>query len=294
MRVLVTAASRHGGTSAVAEELARTLVAAGLEADLRPPDEVENVREYDAIVLEARSTTDSGFRRRSTSSAATGASTSGRCGSSALARSARRSRKPRRSRRSSLSLRSAPTRGGTACSAESSIGAGWESGRRSSPPACARPKGISRLARRQAMGRRDRVRDRYRTFGVLTRTAIGTVHRPRRQPQRRQERALRRPHRAYVTVSNYPGTTVELTRATLRWTDDRPLVDTPGVARSCPLSDDERVTRDVLLSGRPGRRWSWGTRRTRAHAAAGAGARRDGLPSCSCLNMMDEAHGATA
>ena len=51
MRVLVTAASRHGGTSAVAEELARTLVAAGLEADLRPPDEVEDVREYDAIVL---------------------------------------------------------------------------------------------------------------------------------------------------------------------------------------------------------------------------------------------------
>ena len=52
----------------------------------------------------------------------------------------------------------------------------------------------------------------------------------------------------YATVSNYPGTTVEVTRGTLtRNGQARPLVDTPGVYSIVPLSDDERVTRDILL-----------------------------------------------
>ena len=54
---------------------------------------------------------------------------------------------------------------------------------------------------------------------------------------------------AYATVSNYPGTTVEVTRATLTSGDRRILVvDTPGAASLVPLSEDERVTRDILLS----------------------------------------------
>ena len=51
MRVLVSAASRHGGTSEVAEVIARTLIAAGLDAELRRPDEVASLDGYGAVVL---------------------------------------------------------------------------------------------------------------------------------------------------------------------------------------------------------------------------------------------------
>jgi len=55
----------------------------------------------------------------------------------------------------------------------------------------------------------------------------------------------------YVTVSNYPGTTVEVTRGYIpkkRWLAEGNLclVDTPGVNSLIPLSEDERVTRDIL------------------------------------------------
>lgn len=56
----------------------------------------------------------------------------------------------------------------------------------------------------------------------------------------------------YVTVSNYPGTTVELTRGVLELDGHRAtLIDTPGVNNLTPISEDERVTRDVLLQERP-------------------------------------------
>lgn len=45
-----------------------------------------------------------------------------------------------------------------------------------------------------------------------------------------------------ATVSNYPGTTVEVSRATIRDLPDIVLVDTPGVIAIPPRSDDERVT----------------------------------------------------
>ena len=55
----------------------------------------------------------------------------------------------------------------------------------------------------------------------------------------------------YVTVSNYPGTTVELTSGTMLLGKDRvSILDTPGTCSLLPSSEDERVTRDVLLSGR--------------------------------------------
>ncbi len=52
----------------------------------------------------------------------------------------------------------------------------------------------------------------------------------------------------YVTVSNYPGTTVEVTRGSaeiggLRWH----VLDTPGTNNLLPMSEDEQVTRDILL-----------------------------------------------
>jgi ferrous iron transport protein B len=52
----------------------------------------------------------------------------------------------------------------------------------------------------------------------------------------------------YVNVSNYPGTTVEVTRGEAR---DRgavyEIIDTPGVYSLLPMSEDERVTRDILM-----------------------------------------------
>ncbi len=55
----------------------------------------------------------------------------------------------------------------------------------------------------------------------------------------------------YVTVSNYPGTTVEVTRGTASGlaSDGRTVrvIDTPGINTLLPQSEDERVTRDIVL-----------------------------------------------
>ena len=53
----------------------------------------------------------------------------------------------------------------------------------------------------------------------------------------------------YVTVSNYPGTTVEVATGTMAAKGKRfQVVDTPGVNSLIPMSEDERVTRDILLN----------------------------------------------
>lgn len=49
----------------------------------------------------------------------------------------------------------------------------------------------------------------------------------------------------YVDVSNYPGTTVELTRGVF---GDRDLVDTPGVYGVSSFNDEERVARDIIVA----------------------------------------------
>ena len=53
----------------------------------------------------------------------------------------------------------------------------------------------------------------------------------------------------YVDVSNYPGTTIEITRGTGK-IQKRPVtfLDTPGTNSFLPNSEDERVTRDILLN----------------------------------------------
>jgi ferrous iron transport protein B len=54
---------------------------------------------------------------------------------------------------------------------------------------------------------------------------------------------------SYVAVSNYPGTTVELAEGTASIGSVKMrVVDTPGVASLLPVSEDERVTRDLLLA----------------------------------------------
>lgn len=53
----------------------------------------------------------------------------------------------------------------------------------------------------------------------------------------------------YATVSNYPGTTVEICSGEMRLRgEDYSVIDTPGVNSLIPSSEDERVTRDLLLA----------------------------------------------
>jgi ferrous iron transport protein B len=52
---------------------------------------------------------------------------------------------------------------------------------------------------------------------------------------------------AYVTVSNYPGTTVDISRGKLK-TDggEFEVVDTPGMYSLLPITEEERVARSIL------------------------------------------------
>lgn len=52
----------------------------------------------------------------------------------------------------------------------------------------------------------------------------------------------------YAVVSNYPGTTVEVTRGRLRLGDTTfEVIDTPGMYSLRPISDEERVARRMVL-----------------------------------------------
>ena len=56
----------------------------------------------------------------------------------------------------------------------------------------------------------------------------------------------------YVTVSNYPGTTVEVSYGNIKIEEKEYLViDSPGVNTLIPMSEDEKVTRDILLREKP-------------------------------------------
>jgi len=53
----------------------------------------------------------------------------------------------------------------------------------------------------------------------------------------------------YATVSNYPGTSVEISKGTARFGTKRlGIIDSPGVNSLVPMSEDEKVTRDILLN----------------------------------------------
>jgi ferrous iron transport protein B len=52
----------------------------------------------------------------------------------------------------------------------------------------------------------------------------------------------------YVTVSNYPGTTVEVSRGMYAGSNNKiEVIDTPGANSLISHSEDERVARDILL-----------------------------------------------
>ena len=48
----------------------------------------------------------------------------------------------------------------------------------------------------------------------------------------------------YVEVSNYPGTTVEVTQGTYR---EYEVYDTPGIYGVSSFNDEEKVARDIIL-----------------------------------------------
>ena len=96
----------------------------------------------------------------------------------------------------------------------------------------------------------------------------------------------------YVTVSNYPGTTVEVSRGLAQIGEQNVLViDTPGMYSLVPISDEERVARDLLL-------------KTSLNAVIQVVDAKNlgrmlpltfqlleaGLPLLLAVNMMDEAH----
>lgn len=57
---------------------------------------------------------------------------------------------------------------------------------------------------------------------------------------------------AYTTVSNYPGTSVEVSRGHCQIGDERFLVlDTPGMYSLMPMTEEERVGRKILLEEEP-------------------------------------------
>jgi menaquinone-dependent protoporphyrinogen oxidase len=51
MKVLVTAATRHGATKGIAEAIGRAFVGKGLSVQVLPIEEVSSVDDYDAVVL---------------------------------------------------------------------------------------------------------------------------------------------------------------------------------------------------------------------------------------------------
>ncbi|MEA3440187.1 MAG: ferrous iron transport protein B [Chloroflexota bacterium] len=52
----------------------------------------------------------------------------------------------------------------------------------------------------------------------------------------------------FVTVSNYPGTTLEITRGMARSLPDTQFIDTPGVIAFPPHTEDELVTEELLFN----------------------------------------------
>ena len=95
----------------------------------------------------------------------------------------------------------------------------------------------------------------------------------------------------YVTVSNYPGTTVEVSTGTLSVHGKKfEVLDTPGVNSLIPMSEDEKVTRDILLKEPKHRLIQvMDTKNIRRGLLISLQLLEMGLPFLVLLNMWDEA-----
>jgi ferrous iron transport protein B len=95
----------------------------------------------------------------------------------------------------------------------------------------------------------------------------------------------------YANVSNYPGTTVEITRGNMLL-DGVPteVVDTPGINNLIPSSEDEAVTRDIVLNDAPDKIVQIvDAKNLRRGLLLSAQLSEMGRPYMVCLNMSDEA-----
>ena len=95
----------------------------------------------------------------------------------------------------------------------------------------------------------------------------------------------------YATVSNYPGTTVEVSRGTAKIKGrEFEVVDTPGMYSMSPITEEERIARRILVDENPD---------IVLHVVDAKNLERmlhmtlqlieAGLPVILVLNMMDEA-----
>jgi ferrous iron transport protein B len=98
----------------------------------------------------------------------------------------------------------------------------------------------------------------------------------------------------YAVVSNYPGTSVEVTTGHLRVGETTfTVIDTPGVNSLHPHSDDERVTRDILLERQPDVIVQVADAKNLSRALTLTSQLLEcGRPLVLCLNMSDEAEQA--
>lgn len=97
----------------------------------------------------------------------------------------------------------------------------------------------------------------------------------------------------YVTVANYPGTTVDVYRGAARAVDGATVIDTPGIVGFPARSEDEQLVTRLLLDGEA---------RTVVQVGDAKSVRRTleltvqlaelGLPLVLVLNMSDEAASA--
>lgn len=96
---------------------------------------------------------------------------------------------------------------------------------------------------------------------------------------------------AYVTVSNYPGTTVEVARGKGRLGSmEIEVVDTPGMYRLLPITEEERVARNLLLREKlDGVIHIVDAKNLKRMLPITLQLINAGLPIIMVLNMMDEA-----
>ncbi len=97
----------------------------------------------------------------------------------------------------------------------------------------------------------------------------------------------------YVTVSNYPGTTVEMSVGRTSIDGDQFVVyDTPGINSLVPTSEDEEVTRNIILDGKNDTIIQVAdTKNLRRALSISLQIIEMGLPIILDLNMEDEAIG---
>ncbi len=95
----------------------------------------------------------------------------------------------------------------------------------------------------------------------------------------------------YATVSNYPGTSVEISRGQARFGAKRlAIIDSPGVNSLVPMSEDERVTRDILMTNEAASALQvMDSKNLRRSLLITLQLIEMGLPITLALNMYDEA-----